>query len=137
MRLSKIMDESKCQKIPAEGAYGPLVDYVNSLLTDMCRKNMPIVELRRSMPLPTLNGEFGSPPEDFFRVVNRLKIMCDLTPMIYQQPADGKFRIRALGKTFRVDAHFDDKVEDPSVRLKGEEVESHNKQQKAPEELVP
>lgn len=116
---------------------GPVIRYVNCLLIDMIKKTEPVLDLRRSMPLPTPDTDGSQVPDSFSLVENRLKVMCDLDPVTYQKPVDGRFRIKAIGRTFMVRLHFDDQADDPGVRLTADEVQLQNKRSKPPEELVP
>jgi hypothetical protein len=91
------------------------VEYVNALLVQMYSSGAPSIELRRSEPIAVLPG-LGYAP-DFSSVSNRLKIMCNLNPICYQQPVEGKVRLQFPDAFCVLRCRFEDVSADPFCEL--------------------
>ena len=111
--------------VPIECAAGssPATQYVNMLLYGMFQNGVGSRILRRSEPLLPLaapGSALQPPPLD--AVVNRIKVMAGLNPVIYSTPAEGTIRL-TIGETeCRVFCRFDDSTDDRcTVRMESKE----------------
>ena len=116
-------------EIEDQNPASPLQLYVDTLLLDLFYGPDRTVTLHRTGALPRPKNYLGDLGFDFNhstitydRVVNRLKVMCDLNPMPYRQPCAGSIEMTLADKgvikglTFSV--IFDDTASQPYVRLK-------------------
>jgi hypothetical protein len=103
----------------------PAEQYVNLFLLGMFHVDPRSEIVQRSAQLPELQGH---KPPAFARFRNRLKIMCDLDPVIYAAPREGSFEVSIDRQIegqwyacyYTVRAVFSDATTDPSVKVSAE-----------------
>ena len=93
----------------------PAVSYVNALLTELVATR-GAVTLRASERLPVPAGERANVPV-FALVMNRLKVLSGLDPIVYPQAITGKFDFTVRDRTVRIATTFDDGQRDPWCRV--------------------
>ena len=97
----------------------PVIQYVNMILYRMFQDGTTSRMLRQSGPLASvaeLGTELTAPPLD--AVVNRLKIMAGLNPVMYPKRVEGTIQLTIGGTECRVNCRFDDSADDRcSIRL--------------------
>ena len=99
----------------------PVKTYTNLLLLHMADHDIRELTLRQSSPLPVPElWQFQETP-DLKPVINRLKIMSNLDPVIYPEIKHSRIQmwVRSLGE-ITIHTSFDDTAEDPSVQLRME-----------------
>jgi len=116
--------ERELERLRASATPSPVICHINCILVDMCRTNTHTRTFKQSEPLPELPPWPDGDPiggADFTHAVNRLKIMSGLNPVTYQDAVDGKFSLKALGKDWQAQTHFEDTADDPWFSLAIEE----------------
>jgi len=54
---------------------------------------------------------------DFDRIINRLKVLAGLDPVIYKEPRKGKISLRIHGTWYHLDITFTDSVADSQCEI--------------------
>jgi hypothetical protein len=93
----------------------PVIRYVNVFLAEVVSKKRETT-LRASQKLPSLPGR-GSAPPPFAQVINRLKVLSGLDPIMYQKVVSGGFEHRMRDHSCRITATFSDSGSDPWCRV--------------------
>lgn len=101
----------------------PITKYVNLLLLEMARGSIDEVMLSKSMPLPRSRLDPDAQVPTFESVVNRLKVLAALDPVIYQQPKEGRFELRVGSDPLAMHVRFVDTGPERSVHLRMEWLE--------------
>lgn len=100
----------------------PCVRYVNLLILEAVGRGDRTLELVRDGTLPRVAVP-ASEVADVSpgQVLNRLKVMCGLTPERFPEPREGRFAIWVMNREYGVTCRFDDR-EEPACRLAFERV---------------
>jgi hypothetical protein len=107
----------------------PVKSYLNLLLIEMAGHGEEELMLRQSTPLPWPEGYDEEELPAFSTVINRLKVMSGLDPVIYHAPREGK--IEEIGirlqddkmHSFALRTRFDDISGDRTVHLRLERLD--------------
>src|ERR1043166_2815077 len=95
------------------------VEFVQALMTQMVTRRCPNITIRSSEPLPNLRSVTGvALMADYPSVVNRLKVICNLHPVKYQQSVSGKVDAGFLAddrQHFRVIFHAEFHDQEPEI----------------------
>jgi hypothetical protein len=100
--------------VPDESA--SRIEYVDALLNLMLKKSLFNLRLTASAPLPCVeeNEALADDPPNYQAVINRLKVMSRLNPVLYSAPVQGKIEIKRGPHVLVYETHFDDKSTSPS-----------------------
>ena len=107
----------------------PTARYVNAFLLDMTKEDGEVVRtVRRSGALPVMAAFPALTPATFERFRNRLKVMADLDPVIYQSTRSGSFEIMVpreldgkwYGCHYTISVLFDDIAPDPCLAVRSQ-----------------
>jgi hypothetical protein len=87
----------------------PAVSYVNLLIFQTIQRGGNAFTLRKSIQLPVV-AEMAHPSPDVTidKVINRLKVMCGFSPVVFLEPKKGTFEIWTQGREYVITCHFDD-----------------------------
>jgi len=96
----------------------PTKKYVNLLLLAMARDDVREVVLTSSRPLPPSKIYPGAEIPPFESVVNRLKVVANLDPVIYQHPKEGRIELTIGSDPVAVHVRFVDTGPERSVHLR-------------------
>jgi hypothetical protein len=91
------------------------VKYVDALLAMMVRKSIFILRLKASEPLPSIeNGDNAFAPAPAYpSVINRLKVLSRLNPVIYAEPVQGIIEVQRGPHLLVYTLCFEDKAVPP------------------------
>jgi hypothetical protein len=95
------------------------IEYVDALLGMMLKKSLFSLHLTAADPLPlvgNVNG-FVSTPPNYQAVINRLKVMARLNPVLYAAPMPGKIEIPCGSYILVYELRFDDKAAPPACLI--------------------
>jgi len=97
----------------------PAKAWVNLFLLHMCRDSVSSLTLQRSKGIPPIPLEEEVPPGgfDFDRIINRLKVLAGLDPVIYKEPRKGKISLCIQGTWYHLDTTFTDSVADSQCEI--------------------
>jgi hypothetical protein len=95
----------------AEDGSASRMDYVDALLALMVKKSQLTLRLTASEPLPAIGA---SPAPSFQAVVNRLKVLSRLNPVVYAKPVQGKIEVTHRAHVLVYTTVFDDKADAPA-----------------------
>lgn len=98
----------------------PTKKYVNWLLLEMTKAGVTELILNSSRPLPPSKLMPDAEIPTFESVTNRLKVMANLDPVIYQQPVEGRLDLTIGSHPVAVHLRFVDTAPDRSVHLRAE-----------------
>lgn len=101
---------------PAPDELATRIEYVDALLGMMLKKSLFTLRLTASTPLPQVENEKSgsSSPLNYQAVINRLKVMSKLNPILYATPVQGKIEIPLGSHILVYETHFDDKANPPA-----------------------
>ncbi|MDM8005115.1 MAG: hypothetical protein QUV05_03040 [Phycisphaerae bacterium] len=106
------------------GESSPTKKYVNLLLLEMAKGSIDELTLSRSMPLPRSKLDPNAQIPTFESMVNRLKVLAALDPVIYQHPKEGRIELTIGSDPVAVHVRFVDTGPERSVHLRMEWLES-------------
>lgn len=97
----------------------PVVRYVDVMLYNMTKRGPRTLTLRSSQPLPGMEEREAraDPPFGFVNVLNRLKVIANLTPQRYSEPVAGTIDMRISGKPWSFDVAFDETQDDATCTV--------------------
>jgi hypothetical protein len=123
--LMKRGDSIDLEEVRNAQEKNPTKIYINLLFLEMIRGNVREFTLSKSIPLPPSKLQPKAEVPTFESVVNRLKVMASLDPVIYQQPREGLIEL-TLGSHAVVIIHmrFVDQAPNRSVHLRLERLDS-------------
>ncbi len=98
-----------------QAALDSRLEYVDALLALMVKKSLFTLQLSPLIPLPCIPNKKGQfdPPPALQAVINRLKILARLNPMVYAEPTLGKIEISRGPHVLVYTLRFDDKAAPP------------------------
>jgi hypothetical protein len=100
---------------PVSNESADRIDYVDALLAHMLRKSLFSLRIASTEPLPRIgtDTEQAASRANHQAVINRLKVMSRLNPIIYSTPVQGKIEIPLGAHILVYETHFDDKATPP------------------------
>jgi hypothetical protein len=101
----------------------PTKKYLNLLMWQMVRQDLAELTLWQMQRLPVPEHCTPSELPPFASVVNRLKVMAGLDPVIYQQPKEGRIELRIGGRPLIFHARFVDIGSERSVHIRLERLD--------------
>jgi len=113
------LDEIDLNELKELSEASPAKAWVNLFLLHMCRDSVGSLTLQRSKGIPPipLEEEVPSGGFDFDRIVNRLKVLAGLDPVIYKKPRKGSISLCIAGTWYQVNATFVDSVSDSCCEI--------------------
>lgn len=117
-RLGDPGDSIDLEELKELAERSPTKKYVNLLLLVMAKNDVREVVLRSSRPLPPLRINREEEIPAFQSVVNRLKVMAALDPVIYHQPKEGKIELTIGASDTVIHLRFEDTAPDRCVHLR-------------------
>jgi len=92
---------------------------VNLFLLHLCRDSGGSHTLRKSKGIPPIPHDEEVPPGgfDFDRIINRLKVMSGLDPVICKEPRKGKISLDISGISYHLDTTFVDSGDDSRCEI--------------------
>lgn len=93
--------------------------WVNLFLLHLCRDSESSFTLQKSKGIPPIPFEEEVPPGgfDFDKIMNRLKVMAGLDPILYKEPQKGKISLCICGVWHHLDTTFVDSVDDSQCEI--------------------
>lgn len=97
----------------------PIKTWVNLLLLHMYRDSLSTLTLQKSKGIPSIPLEEEVPPGelDFDRIINRLKVMSGLDPVVFKEPRQGEISLTIHGTGYTVSTTFVDSGTNPRCEL--------------------
>ena len=106
------------EELKAMACRHPATQYVSCYILRMARQNLTELLLVQSEPLPQVAYYTDPDLPSFESVVNRLKVMASLDPVIFHHPKEGKLEFNIGGSDAVIHVRFNDTTPDRSVHLR-------------------
>lgn len=92
----------------------PVRKWVGLFLIHMHQKSIDSFTLQKSKGIPAfpLDDEVSKEEITFTKIINRLKVMCGLDPVVYSNPQEASTMINICGKVYQIKTTFSDNTED-------------------------
>jgi len=100
----------------------PTKIYLNSLILNMFRAGTVSCMLIESEPMPQI-PDYDKEMPTFEHLMNRLKVLCQLDPVRYPLPKQGKVELMLSNHIYFLHASFDDCAADRSVEIRLEKAD--------------
>ncbi len=98
------------------------IDYIDWLLSRMIRKSIFDISVSGNVSLPddadSAEHRYPAPLPTHETVINRLKVMSDLSPVYLPEPTKGKFELPRGNHVFVFHSEFDDRGSRPRCKLR-------------------
>ncbi len=113
------LDEIDLNELKELAKASPAKAWVNLLLLHICKDSGSSFTLQRSKGIPPIPLEEEVPPGelDFDRIINRLKVMSGLDPVIFKEPRKGKISLCICGTWYDVNTTFIDSIAGPQCEI--------------------
>lgn len=97
----------------------PSKTWVSLFLLHLCKDLGSSLTLQKSKGIPPIPFEEEVPPGgfDFDQIMNRLKVMAGLDPVLYKEPQKGKISLCICGIWHHLDTTFVDSVDDSRCEI--------------------
>jgi len=100
-------------------ARSPVKTWVNLLLLHICKDAVGSFTLQKSKGIPPIPFEEDVPPGgfDFDKIINRLKVMSGLDPVVFKEPHQGEIPLTIGDTLHTVSTTFVDAGTNPRCEL--------------------
>jgi hypothetical protein len=104
----------------------PGKEWISLFLLYMFNESMSSFTLQKSSGIPPipLEDEISEGELSFDKIINRLKVMCELDPVAYKKTHEGSFPVTVHGKNYTIKVTFFDTAADPSYKIQITEKQS-------------
>lgn len=97
----------------------PAKTWVNLFLLHLCEDPSGSFTFQKSKGIPPVSHEEEVPPGgfDFDKIINRLKVMAGLDPVVYAEPRKGRISLCIQGIGYHLDTTFVDSSTDSRCEI--------------------